>query len=234
MTKRSYDQYCPLARSLDLLGERWTLLIVRDLIPGPRRYTDLSNELAGIPSDLLTQRLRDLESAGVITRRKLPPPAASSVYELTERGRELEPALVGLARFGLGLLSDPPDPDDPPSPERVSLLLRVLFDPDAAPRERETVLLDDGRRTLAVGFDRAGFDVEEVASDAGSADAAAVARGGVATLYELLTGGLDLRTARDEGAIEVEGDSAALARFRAAFPAPAGPGLRTVAAARSF
>src|SRR5918999_2880352 len=104
MAKRSYEQYCPLARSLDLLGERWTLLIVRDLVAGPKRYTDLQRALPGLATDLLTDRLRKLERAGVVRRRELSPPAPATVYELTQRGSELEPAVLALARFGLGLL----------------------------------------------------------------------------------------------------------------------------------
>src|ERR671921_1884288 len=101
MARRSYDQLCPLAYSLDLVGERWTLLVVRDLADGPKRYTDLSRGLPGLATDLLTERLRRLEEAGAVRRREPPPPAAGMVYELTQRGRELVPALVALARFGV-------------------------------------------------------------------------------------------------------------------------------------
>ena len=96
MTKRTFDQNCPIARSLDVVGERWTLLIVRELVLGPKRYTDLREALPGIWTNLLADRLRQLESAGVIARRELPPPAARTVYELTERGRQLEPVLLAL------------------------------------------------------------------------------------------------------------------------------------------
>ena len=80
MTERSYDQYCGLAGALDLVGERWTLLIVRELMSGPKRYTDLADGLPGIGTSLLAKRLAKLESAGVATRRVLPPPAAATVY----------------------------------------------------------------------------------------------------------------------------------------------------------
>src|ERR671918_2218090 len=130
MAERSYEQSCPLACALDLLGERWTLLIVRDLLAGPKRYTDLRRGLPGLATDLLTERLRALEEAGIVRRRKLPPPAAVTVYELTERGRELEPALFGLARFGFGLLGEPPSAEAPPTADRFGLLLRVMFDPE--------------------------------------------------------------------------------------------------------
>src|SRR2546421_5058094 len=88
--RRSYEQFCPLARALDVLGERWTLLVVRELLLGPRRFSDLRAHLPGIAPALLTQRLRDLEAAGLVRRAELPPPAARTVYELTERGRGLD------------------------------------------------------------------------------------------------------------------------------------------------
>ncbi|SKU02454.1 HxlR family transcriptional regulator [Mycobacteroides abscessus subsp. massiliense] len=107
MSRRSYQQYCGLAESLDLLGERWTLLIVRDLLTGPKRYTDLHARLTGIGTGLLSERLRDLESAGVIQKAVLPPPAASTVYELTQSGEELRPMLFGLIRWGSKRLGEP-------------------------------------------------------------------------------------------------------------------------------
>ena|SRR5215217_4278139 len=104
MPARAYHQLCGVARALDLLGERWTLLVVRELMPGPRRFSDLLEALPGISTGLLTARLRSLQQAEVITRRRLPPPAASTVYELTDAGRELEPVILGLARWGVARL----------------------------------------------------------------------------------------------------------------------------------
>src|ERR671933_1041184 len=100
MTSRSYDQFCGIARALDLVGERWALLIVRDLILGPKRFTDLRRGLPGIGTNVLAARLKELERGGVIRRRTLPPPAASVVYELTEYGRALEGPLLALGRWG--------------------------------------------------------------------------------------------------------------------------------------
>ena len=91
MRKRSYDQYCPVAHALDLVGERWAMLVVKELMHGPQRYTDLAEHLPGIGTNILAARLRSLEECGVIAKRKLPPPAASRVYELTDYGRELKP-----------------------------------------------------------------------------------------------------------------------------------------------
>lgn len=98
--RRSYDQYCSAARALDVVGDRWTLLIVRELLAGPRRYTDLHADLPGVSTDVLASRLKDMERDGIGTRRKLPPPGAAYVYELTSRGRELLPVLQALGEWG--------------------------------------------------------------------------------------------------------------------------------------
>ena len=100
MTSRTYDQFCGIARALDLVGERWALLVVRDLILGPKRFTDLRRGLAGIGTNILAARLKELERGGVVRRRTLPPPAASAVYELTDYGRALEGPLLALGRWG--------------------------------------------------------------------------------------------------------------------------------------
>ena len=106
MAKR-YPQYCPMAHALDLVGERWALLVVRELMHGPQRYTDLVDRLQGIGTNILAARLRDLEAHGIVARRTLPPPAASKVYELTDYGRELRPALRELALWGARSLGPP-------------------------------------------------------------------------------------------------------------------------------
>ncbi|MEW1688034.1 winged helix-turn-helix transcriptional regulator [Streptomyces sp. NPDC091265] len=104
--RRSYDQFCAGARALDAVGDRWTLLIVRELLAGPRRYTDLHADLPGVSTDVLASRLRDMEQGGLVTRRRLPPPAAASVYELTERGHGLLPVLAALAEWGAPALAE--------------------------------------------------------------------------------------------------------------------------------
>ncbi|WP_406345088.1 winged helix-turn-helix transcriptional regulator [Streptomyces sp. NBC_00648] len=104
--RRSYDQYCAAARALDAVGDRWTLLIVRELLAGPRRYTDLHADLPGVSTDVLASRLKDMEREELATRRKLPPPAAATVYELTPCGRELLPVLTALAAWGAPELAE--------------------------------------------------------------------------------------------------------------------------------
>ncbi|WP_411074355.1 winged helix-turn-helix transcriptional regulator [Streptomyces sp. cmx-4-7] len=106
-SRRSYDQHCAAARALDLVGDRWTLLVVRELLAGPRRYTDLHADLPGVSTDMLAGRLKDMEGAELVTRRRLPPPASASVYELTPRGRDLLPVLRALAAWGAPDLGEP-------------------------------------------------------------------------------------------------------------------------------
>jgi DNA-binding HxlR family transcriptional regulator len=109
---KRYDQYCPVAHALGLVGERWALLVVRELLHGPKRYTDLADGLPGIGTNVLASRLRDLEAAGVVTKRTLPPPAASRVYELTDYGLALKPAIRELALWGARSLGPPTDEDE--------------------------------------------------------------------------------------------------------------------------
>ncbi len=131
VTSRSYDQFCGIARALDLVGERWALLVVRDLLLGPKRFSDLRRSLPGIGSNVLTTRLRELEASGIVSRRDLPPPAASSVYELTAYGRDLEPVLLAFGRWGARSLGQRGEGQALRS-EWLAVALRAYFSPDAA------------------------------------------------------------------------------------------------------
>lgn len=130
MTKRTFDQYCPIARALEVVGERWSLLIVRELMLGPKRYTDLRRALPGMWTNLLADRLSELESVGVIARRELPAPAARTVYELTARGRDLEPVLLQLGTWGAPLLERRRS-DQVPASTAVLVGLRAWFQAEA-------------------------------------------------------------------------------------------------------
>jgi DNA-binding HxlR family transcriptional regulator len=110
--RKRYDLYCPVAHALRLVGERWALLLVVELMSGPKRYTDLAEALPGIGTNILADRLRDLEAGGIIEKRKLPPPAASRVYELTEYGQALKPTIRELAVWGARSLGPPTDSDE--------------------------------------------------------------------------------------------------------------------------
>ncbi|HYZ75961.1 MAG TPA: helix-turn-helix domain-containing protein [Gaiellaceae bacterium] len=131
MTSRTYDQFCGIARALDLVGERWALLVVRDLILGPKRFTDLRRGLEGIGTNVLAARLKELERGGVIRRRTLPPPAASTVYELTEYGRELEGPLLAFGRWGAASMGQRQDGQLLRS-EWLAVALKAFFRPEAA------------------------------------------------------------------------------------------------------
>src|SRR5215210_4044194 len=129
-TMRTYCDGCAAAHALDLVGERWALLVVRELLLGPKRFTDLRAGLPGVSPNVLAQRLRELESAGVVHRRKLPPPAASRVYELTEWGEKLEPIIVRLGRWGAQSPSRPCEATL--GVDSLVLSFRTMFDPRAA------------------------------------------------------------------------------------------------------
>ena len=131
MSKRVYNQYCAIARALDQVGERWTLLLMRELLTGPKRFTDLLDHLPGMGTNLLSSRLKELEESGLIVQKKLPPPASSVVYELTNRGTELEPVLMALAQWGRPLLG-PPREKDKLAPGWLMLAMKKSFRPDAA------------------------------------------------------------------------------------------------------
>lgn len=131
MKRRDFGQYCGLARALELVGERWALLIVRNLVVRPRRYTELQTGLAGIPTNVLATRLKELERAGIVERQVAPAPQRGVVYALTDVGRDLEPAMLALARWGLTQLGDP-EPGVVVSPEGLVLGLRARFQPEQA------------------------------------------------------------------------------------------------------
>ncbi|PPD40588.1 MAG: transcriptional regulator [Methylobacter sp.] len=155
-TPRSYNQFCALAKALDIVGERWTLLIVRELLSGAKRFKDLQNALPGIGPNLLSARLKDMESQALVARAKLPPPAASAVYGLTKRGRGLGKVVGELAKWGFSLLGTP-KPDEFFLPRWAMQALLVTFDPKAAQGISETYefRIDDEIFHITVGDGKA-------------------------------------------------------------------------------
>ena len=135
--RRAYNQACPLAFSLDLIGERWTLLIVRDLLLGPLRFSDLLQRLPGIGRNLLTTRLKDLEAEQIVAHRKLAPPAGAMVYELTDKGQQLEPTLLALSAWALRHVPPQRYASGHPSPDLAAMGFKLAFDPDRAAGRRE-------------------------------------------------------------------------------------------------
>ncbi len=213
-TMRTYCDGCAAAHALDLVGERWTLLVVRELLLGPKRFTDLRAGLPGASPNVLAQRLRELERAGVVRRRKLPPPAASRVYELTDWGLELEPIILRLGRWGVRSPSRPRDAEI--GVDSIIIALRTMFDPLAADglsasyelrlgEDRFRAVVADGRFEIARGSaDRPDATIE---TEPG-------------TLAALVFGGGQLAEALRSGDIKIEGDKQAVARFLTLFPLP--------------
>ena len=129
MASRSYGQYCGVTTAVELIGERWALLIVRDLLVGPRRYTDLKLGLPRIPTNILSTRLKELQEGGVV--RRVPLMNCGLVYELTDYGRQLEPIVLALGRWGFAQMGEP-GPDDVVTADSLTMALRTAFQPDAA------------------------------------------------------------------------------------------------------
>jgi DNA-binding HxlR family transcriptional regulator len=214
-TKRSYGEACRFAYALDVVGERWALLVVRELLLGPKRFTDLRAGLPHASSNILSERLRDLEHGGVIQRRKLPPPAASSVYELTEWGRELEPIVTKLGAWGAR--SPIPPESREIGADSVVLALRSLFDAEAAGDFAATY-------ALRIGESRFGVEIAdgEIELQRGGADdpTASIALADAPTFAAVLAGQLPLDQALASGAAQVEGSKQAAKRFLRLFPMP--------------
>jgi len=209
--RRGYGQFCAAARALDVVGERWTLLVVRDLMAGPKRYTDLREGLPGIATDLLTARLRTLEGAGLVRRRSLPRPAPATVYELTERGWLLAPVVQGLARVGFAFLDEPAD-DEPVPPDRLVLALRASFRPDVAGDMDATYELHLGDETFVIAV-RDGT-LETARGTAPDADL--VLRTDPVTLVRVLQDDVAADDAIATGKLRIDGDRSALGPFVAA------------------
>jgi DNA-binding HxlR family transcriptional regulator len=204
MTKtRRYDDYCPVAHALGLVGERWALLVVLELMRGPKRYTDLAENLRGIGTNILASRLRDLEAAGVVTKRTLAPPAASKVYELTDYGRELRPVIRELALWGARSLG-PPTAGDELFPGWLANGLDTVLAPLAPP----------GRFEFRVGDEVASL-VDGDVLDGPIEDPDVVVEGDPEDFYYMFI-------QRRLDCVSVEGDRGLLEQLIAAAPAPVG------------
>ena len=198
---RNYHQYCPMAHALDMVGDRWELLIVRELMQGPKRYTDLADGLPGIGTNILAARLRDLEANGVIAKRTLPPPAASRVYELTSYGCELKPVMRELALWGARSLG-PPKPGDELFPGWLVGPIDTILAPLAPP----------GRFEFRVGDEIASL-VDGVAHSGPAENPDVVVSGDAAALYYLFV-------ERRLDDVEIEGDRELLERLIDVAPQP--------------
>ena len=218
MASRAYGQYCGLARALEILGERWGLLIVRDLLVGPKRFTDLQRGLPGIPSNVLTSRLRELEGAGVVQRRLQPRPDRGVAYELTHYGAELEDAVVLFGRWGAKSLGDP-QPGEILTDDSMIMAMRSTFRPEAARGLRAGFELRLGEIVLAIRV--ADGAVGVVAEPLPDADLVIEAGPGI---RRLMAGEITSETAIAEGIVRISGDPVLLTRFAELFridPMPA-------------
>jgi DNA-binding HxlR family transcriptional regulator len=236
-TKRSYHDACGMAHALDLVGERWALLVVRELLLGPKRYSDLLADLPGISTNVLSHRLTELERSGVLGKRRLPPPAASQVYELTEWGRELEPVIRLIGRWGA---RSPVHPRDARlSVTSLIISLRTNFTPDAVPGLRGRYELHIGEDRFLAEVDEAGLHVDRTGRadsthntdnthnthSTGRQPAAAhtpdaVITAGVPQLAGTIYGPRPLAEAVRSGDVAVSGDLRAAERFLSGFTLP--------------
>ncbi|WP_418956422.1 winged helix-turn-helix transcriptional regulator [Streptomyces tritici] len=193
--RRSYDQYCAAARALDAVGDRWTLLIVRELLAGPRRYTDLHADLPGVSTDMLAGRLKDMERDELVTRRRLAAPVSAYVYELTDRGRRLLPVLRALAEFGAPELGEPRPTDAVRAHWFAVPLLRAL---EGLRARVVQVTLDEGRFHVRLGADGPAY------GEGPADDADARLRTDTATCRALASGELSLAEAVATGRAELD------------------------------
>jgi DNA-binding HxlR family transcriptional regulator len=211
---RRYDDACGAAHALDLVGERWSLLVIRELMLGPKRFSDLKADLAGISANVLTQRLEGLEAAGILVRRKLAPPASIQVYELTQWGYEAEPIFQTLGRWAARSPSH--DPRLPLSAVSLLLSFRTMVVPARLAGIEARVGLRLGREdyvaTIAHG--------EIVAERGDPAGADLILAGAPGTIAALVYGGVPIEALEAEGVLAVEGDRALAGRFVTLFQLP--------------
>jgi DNA-binding HxlR family transcriptional regulator len=216
MERRSYHQFCATARTLDLVGERWTLLIVRELITGPKRYKDLLESLPGIGTSLLAARLKHLESVDLIRRVELPPPAGSKVYELTAAGRDLEPAVMAIARWGLKWALDEPAPDDVFRPSWAVLAMEAAYDERAAGGVEETYEFRVGEEV----FHATVHDGNVHARHGAAHEPDLVITAAPDAFMDLVAGRATLAQAVKQGWIHADGSRAALGHCSSIFRRP--------------
>lgn len=215
VAKRSYNQYCAVARGLDLIGDRWTLLLVRELVLGPKRYGDLLAASPGIGTNLLADRLREMEAQGLVERVTLPPPAGSTVYRLTEAGGELETVVRAIGRWGARFMG-PRRADERLSPGAYFVAIRERFRPERAAGLHEAYEFRVDGRVFEVRVDHGTCTTSE-----GSANApVAVFTMRAEALNQFFLGQVTATQAIADRSVQVTGDSGALARFQEVFPPP--------------
>ncbi len=209
MKNRSYNQYCGLAYALDLVGERWTLLIVRELMAGPRRFTDLGDGLPGISTNLLAERLKSLEQQGILRRRVLPPPAGSTVYELTAVGQALEKTLLELGKWGSQWVPPSMDGATVLGLSSYALTPKTFFRPEQARGVDETYELHVGNEVQQVRIQDGEIHVEQGVTR----KADVIVHTDMPAYLGLLSGQIQPDAAVAQGRMRIEGDAGAVRRF---------------------
>jgi DNA-binding HxlR family transcriptional regulator/putative sterol carrier protein len=212
MPEHRYQQYCALARALDVAGDRWTLLIVRELTPGPRRFTDLVDGLPGISRKLLTERLRMLERDGVVARQELPPPAARQVYELTDDGRDLAHAMAPLIAWGARRIGER-EAAESFSPRWPAVAMAGLADAEAAKGVRESYQYRVGGSAFHFRID----DGDVRVHDGEAEDPALIVTTDEDTWAAVVSGRTSTSAATAAGALTIDGDRQAWKRLRRIF-----------------
>jgi DNA-binding HxlR family transcriptional regulator len=215
MSKRNYGQYCTVARALDAVGERWTLLVVRELLTGPKRFKDLLEGLPGIGTNLLATRLKDLEGNGILRRATLPPPAGSKVYELTGLGRELEQVVMALSQWGSKLLGSPRRNEDL-RPAWAVVAVKSGLDLRAVRDVSETYEFWVSEEVFHVSI----RDGEAEAHQGPAREPDLTLSGDTETFLALASGQLEPAAALESKAIQAEGDQDALSRCLEMFKLP--------------
>ncbi|MDQ3140566.1 MAG: helix-turn-helix transcriptional regulator [Pseudomonadota bacterium] len=213
-SRRRYDDACGTAHALDLIGERWALLVMRELMLGPKRFGDIRADLPGISANVLTQRLEGLEASGLLVRRRLPPPASAQVYELTPWGYEAEPIVKSLGKWAAR--SPAHDPTLPISASSLMLSFRTMFDASCARGIDARIGFALGTETFLARIADATLDVRRGARD----DADLVFTATPALLAAAVYGGQPLAALEAAGALQIEGDRALAQRFTTLFPLP--------------
>jgi DNA-binding HxlR family transcriptional regulator len=222
MTTRSYNQFCALASALDYVGERWTFLIIRELLIGPRRFKDLMDGLPCISTNLLSERLKSLEQQGILHQRCLPPPAGSTVYELTPLGQSLEKPILELGRWGAELLPRSLEGITLPSLGSIAVALKAFFHPDKAQQTHETYGLHLGEETLQVQISNGEIKIQQGESQKSDADFYT----NMQVFLGLFTSQLDPDDAITKDFIRIEGDPVALKKFLSYCFVPSTPNLQ--------
>ena len=214
-TRRRYDDACAATHAMDIVGERWALPVMRELMLGPRRFGELKASINGISANVLTQRLEGLEAAGVVRRTKLPPPASVQVYELTPWGYEAGPIFQAMGRWAVK--SPAHDPTRPFSPVSLMLSFRTMIDPACVGAEQARIVFRISEESFTFGVDKGAVTLAR--GEGEGADL--VLTGPTSALGALAYGGVPLEALEADGALAVEGSRPLAKRFATWFPLPA-------------